>query len=1001
VGNNVSPSQGSERTTCRGEGCGNIDFHTYSHIGNIAVGTWNVEGLTDVKTEQIIDYMIQHSIGVMCIQEVRKLKSEVLDSDRGYQLILSGGSASQREWAGVGFIVSPKVRKSIVGYCQFNNRMASLKLKTTGGVFAILSVYAPHNLKDVSEKHAFYDDLSKLLRKTSTNGPRLIYGDWNARLGLQKAGEGHILGDFGFGREAQHRVEVPNRDLLMEFCTVHGYVVAQSFFQQDADVKVTYHEPNTPPMDIITASGFSMLDLVLVPRQWLNNVTHICSDRYAALASHHFLVRSTLSISLVRPRGQSRPAQLDWTALDNSELRKLFVERASQDLPIADEQGWPLACQSLLDAAQTHLPKKSRPPNKPWITKQTLEIIDKHRHARAQGIWPLEQQLKKQVRKFAKLDRANWLKDLAVQGDWAALRLLRKGARKHQGRLYNAQGDPISSEQRAETFAEHLATVQWRVRPVTLVPEDSPPVAPPLHVDEEPFSEKELCKAIARMKCGKAVKKGDMPIEAYKALAAEKGAAWNWVLDFCNHCWRTKTIPQEWAIASVSMIYKKGDPGFCDNYRPICLLSIGEKLFAAVLKERLLEAGVENVLWRSQFGFRRGCSTEDAIFIARRRIELAKAQRNGCATLLALDWAKAFDSLNTSSLMDSLRRAGLPSSVLSMVDGMLRTRRYYVEDSGVVSALRDQLSGISQGCTLSPLLFIISMSILLHDAVGMLNPAASTQYAAGELAEVVYADDTLLIGVADKHLEEYLRAVYEAGRRYGMELHFGKFQMITTSRSPVSVGLPDGSRTEAKVSMEYLGSILQGDGLADSEVRRRIGIARADFDALAKTWTHSALTWKQKLRVFDSLVESKLLYAMASLTLTVAQQRKLNGFQNRCLRKIIGVKPSYISRVSNATVLAKARHRSATELLLKKRLQLFGKVLRSPPEHPLRRACFIPGTLTPITERYVRRVGRPSREWVREAIAEACKFFGSIENASTLAMQKAVWNTALTNKLGY
>ena len=105
-------------------------------------------------------------------------------------------------------------------------------------------------------------------------------------------------------------------------------------------------------------------------------------------------------------------------------------------------------------------------------------------------------------------------------------------------------------------------------------------------------------------------------------------------------------------------------------------------------------------------------------------------------------------------------------------------------------------------------------------------------------------------------------------------------------------------------------------------------MARADFNTLAKLWTHSALTWKQKIRVYVSLVQSKLLYSMASLTLTVAQPRKLNGFQNRCLRKIVGVPPSYISRVSNAAVLAKSQHPIATDLLLKKRLQRFGKVLR-------------------------------------------------------------------------
>ena len=113
--------------------------------------------------------------------------------------------------------------------------MASLTVKIPGGVIAFLSVYAPHNLKDPSEKYAFYEDLQILLRKTSTNGPRLIYGDLNARLGLQRCGEQDIIGNFGFGREAQAHVEVPNRDSFMEFCTSCAYCVAQTFFPDAVD----------------------------------------------------------------------------------------------------------------------------------------------------------------------------------------------------------------------------------------------------------------------------------------------------------------------------------------------------------------------------------------------------------------------------------------------------------------------------------------------------------------------------------------------------------------------------------------------------------------------------------------------------------------------------------------------------------------------------------------------------------------------------------------------
>ena len=78
-----------------------------------------------------------------------------------------------------------------------------------------------------------------------------------------------------------------------------------------------------------------------------------------------------------------------------------------------------------------------------------------------------------------------------------------------------------------------------------------------------------------------------------------------------------------------------------------------------------------------------------------------------------------------------------------------------------------------------------------------------------------------------------------------------------------------------------------------------------------------------------------------------------------------------------------------------------GKVLRAPSGHPLRDACFIPHTLLPATDRYVRRVGRPSKEWVKEAIAEASLRFGSMQQVVALATCKASWNAALFANLGY
>ena len=108
-----------------------------------------------------------------------------------------------------------------------------------------------------------------------------------------------------------------------------------------------------------------------------------------------------------------------------------------------------------------------------------------------------------------------------------------------------------------------------------------------------------------------------------------------------------------------------------------------------------------------------------------------------------------------------------------------------------------------------------------------------------------------------------------------------------------------------------------------------------------------------------------------------------------------------MSRVSNKEVLSRAGHRPAIELLRKKRLQLFGKVLHAPEGHLLRTSCFMPGTTMPATDRYVRRIGRPSKEWARELIADSCALFGTLEAAQQAATDKVTWNAALMQKLGY
>ena len=144
-----------------------------------------------------------------------------------------------------------------------------------------------------------------------------------------------------------------------------------------------------------------------------------------------------------------------------------------------------------------------------------------------------------------------------------------------------------------------------------------------------------------------------------------------------------------------------------------------------------------------------------------------------------------------------------------------------------------------------------------------------------------------------------------------------------------------------------------------------------------------------------------MLYSLSSTCFTVAETRRLDGFQNRCLRKILGIKPAFISRVSNAKVLGKAGCFAASKQLQKRQLQLFGKILRCPDAHPLKQASFARNTSLPITDWYVRRRGRPNKEWVPEVKKQALQITDSWESLLALSANKIAWNNILSSHFGF
>ena len=145
-------------------------------------------------------------------------------------------------------------------------------------------------------------------------------------------------------------------------------------------------------------------------------------------------------------------------------------------------------------------------------------------------------------------------------------------------------------------------------------------------------------------------------------------------------------MPQEWKDAIITVLFKKGDPYECGNFRGISLGAHAGKVLLKVVAMRL-NAYCEwrKIFLEAQYGFRVGRSTDDIIYIVRGVQELAR-EKDLPLFMCFIDLQKAYGSVDRSLLWKVLARYGVPAKLVSIIrqfhDGMQACVRL---DSGETS----------------------------------------------------------------------------------------------------------------------------------------------------------------------------------------------------------------------------------------------------------------------------------------------------------------------------
>ena len=124
-------------------------------------------------------------------------------------------------------------------------------------------------------------------------------------------------------------------------------------------------------------------------------------------------------------------------------------------------------------------------------------------------------------------------------------------------------------------------------------------------------------------------------------------------------------LRQQWEhYANIILVHKqKGDRAECCNSCGISLPSVAGRVLGKIMHTCLLEHVVDHVMPESQCGFRRGRSTIDMIFIARRQHEKCHEQHQDIC-MAFVDLIKAFYTVIRDLLWNNLPNVGCSSTSL-------------------------------------------------------------------------------------------------------------------------------------------------------------------------------------------------------------------------------------------------------------------------------------------------------------------------------------------------
>jgi hypothetical protein len=912
-------------------------------------GTWNVLTLRQTgKVQDLMHEAEKYGVDVLALQEIR-WDDTGSTKFRNFTLFWSGGVSGKGYEFGTGFLVNNKLLHLVKSFDAIDRYICKIRLKGRYRNITLVCAHAPHEGIGDDLKDDFYDRLEAVYDSIAQYDTKILLGDFNAVVGKEEYYRPAI------DMHSLHNTSSDNGIRLIDFCTAKDLKICGTHFPHKSIHQITHKSER-------------QIDHVLIENRDLKSLLDVRSFRQASIGSDHYLVRARFSARL--PKKPKR---------NNCEERKKFNLTKLQDPSIAAEyretldaklqacgstrdinESWHNIKTAIIETANEILGEAPRNKINEWYDEECKERAEIRREAernlhnpslrtRAQKREAEEKfrEINRQTNHFFRQKKREHIKGIVEKIQTAAeikdpksmyrtIRQVKGGFKQRTTFVKDKRGlllsDPTEMAERWREYFEELLSDQTE--------NSSPTINSPLETDlDELPSLEEVKEALAHLKRNKACGEDQIPAELLQHGGDHFCKEIHRVL---TEIWKQEKMPDEWKTGIITVLHKKGDACVCENYRGLSLLNTAYKIFSRILFVRIEEA-INSICGEYQAGFRKNRSTADHLFTIRQIIQ--KCNEYGIDVhILFIDFKKAYDSIKHEYIWRALEELGLSQKFIRLVKITLMGANAKVNFGGTTSSSFPVNVGLRQGDGLSVLLFNLVLEHIMRKVLTQ-EQMKRTLYTS-KFQALAYADDIAFLARSLADLKILLLNLIKHAKEAGLQINEEKTMYLLVSRNkrpghPSQNLTIDSYNFERVDQFKYLGGIITSENDSTPAVRERIAAGNRCLFGLAHIFRSKYVTANTKVQIYKTALRPVVTYGLETCTLTQQDEKDLEVFERKVLRKIFGAikENQQWRKLYNHEIQELYRQPSITNYVRAQRLLWVGHVLRM-EENRVPRKCF-------------------------------------------------------------